>query len=151
MTEKELLHLIDLYFEGETTLEQERRLRRALPMSDSANPRVEEALAVMSLAAVDGIERSRRAVRPRRRPVWQPVAAAAVVAALLTVGVWFGHAPRSGYSSVIACVESTDPGVVMALMDAQLSDMGEASEVLADDIRADFALIGDAADQQTNL
>ena len=54
MTEKNLLKLIDLYFEGETSVDQECELREALLDSESSDPRVEEALAVMTFAAEDG-------------------------------------------------------------------------------------------------
>lgn len=38
MTEKNLLKLIDLYFEGETSVDQERELREALLDSESSDP-----------------------------------------------------------------------------------------------------------------
>ena len=67
MTEKNLLKLIDLYFEGETSVDQERELREALLDSESSDPRVVEALAVMTFAAEDGRRRAAPAI-PRRQP-----------------------------------------------------------------------------------
>ena len=54
-------HLIDSYFAGETTLQQEQRLRKLLlENAGSGDPAVEEALAVMSFTA---------ASRPEKREI----------------------------------------------------------------------------------
>ncbi len=147
MTEKELLHLADLYLEGRTTLEQERQLRRAIPESRSADSRVEEALAVMSFASVAGRRLADGAVASHRSSLSRrPLLVAASVALLLSVGAWLGRCPADApeCSAVIACVESTDPGVALALMESQLGDISEASDGIGDNIREDFAMIGDA-------
>lgn len=61
-------HLIDLYFAGETTLQQEQRLRKLLlENAGSGDPAVEEALAVMSFTAA-----SRPEKRVSRTPVMLP-------------------------------------------------------------------------------
>jgi len=149
MTEKDLLQLIDLYFDGATTLAQERELREALLKSKSNNPRVDEALAVMTFAAEDGQRRATDAVAPRhgRRASWLSLAAAAAVAVLLAVGVWVGRNPvydDGGCSTVIACVPSDDPAVALALMNAQLGDISEASDNVNEAIASDFASLSEA-------
>ena len=147
MTEKNLLKLIDLYFEGETSVDQERELREALLDSESSDPRVEEALAVMTFAAEDGRRRAARAVAPRRRKsraAW-PSLAAAAVALLLTVGVWTRHStPAAPCTAVIACVETSDTDIALALMQSQLGDIAVASDNVSASIASDFASLGEA-------
>ncbi len=53
MNEKELLSLIDKYFQGETSLEEERMLRRELRQTNSDNPVVAEAQAVFAYVAME--------------------------------------------------------------------------------------------------
>ena len=148
MTEKNLLKLIDLYFEGETSVDQERELREALLDSESSDPRVEEALAVMTFAAEDGRRRAARAVAPRRRKsraAWPSLAAAAAVPLLLTVGVWTRHStPAAPCTAVIACVETSDTDIALALMQSQLGDIAVASDNVSASIASDFASLGEA-------
>ncbi len=144
MTEKALLHLIELYLNGETTLAQERELREALLDSESDDPRVEECLAVMAFAAADG-RRAAEAVRPRRRTIWPSIAVAASLAILLSVGLWINRpSQRTDCSSIIACVETNDPMVAMALMDAQLEEIGMASDLFSESIEQDIASLSEA-------
>ena len=145
MTEKALLHLIELYLNGETTLAQERELREALLDSESDDPRVEECLAVMAFAAADGRRRAAEAVRPRRRTIWPSIAVAASLAILLSVGLWINRpSQQTDCSSIIACVETNDPMVAMALMDAQLEEIGMASDLFSESIEQDIASLSEA-------
>lgn len=77
----ELLRLVDRYFEGETSLEEERQLRCLLAESESDSVEIEEARAVMGLFAC---ARS-RAPRSRqgRRSLWFPLSVAASVAVII--------------------------------------------------------------------
>lgn len=52
MKDADLIRLINKYFEGETSLNEERQLRSALNETSSADPRIEEARAVMAYTAV---------------------------------------------------------------------------------------------------
>ena len=129
MTEKNLLKLIDLYFEGETSVDQECELREALLDSESSDPRVEEALAVMTFAAEDGRRRAARAVAPRRRKS----------------RVWTRHStPAAPCTAVIACVETSDTDIALALMQSQLGDIAVASDNVSASIASDFASLGEA-------
>lgn len=145
MTENALLHLIELYLNGETSLAQERELREALIDCGSDDPRVEECLAVMAFAAADGQHRAAQALRPRRTSVWPSIAAAASLAILLSVGLWVNRpSQQSDCSSIIACVETDDPMVAMALMDAQLEEIGMASDLFSESIEQDIASLSEA-------
>ena len=179
MKDADLIRLINKYFEGETSLNEERQLRSALNETSSADPRIEEARAVMAYTAVAslrGNERSRitddrnEAVSPNleapeevnplavggsndkgsrkrnvngiRRRVWQ----AAAVAAVLFIGVSVTIAVKStetGYHTMIACVEDSSKDVAFDLISSQLQAVGEASEIIEEDVQGSLNLMLD--------
>lgn len=77
----ELLRLVDRYFEGETSLEEERLLRRLLAESESRSAEVEEARAVMGLFACARSGAPCR--RKERRSLWFPISVAASIAVII--------------------------------------------------------------------
>lgn len=60
MKDADLIRLINKYFEGETSLNEERQLRSALNETSSADPRIEEARAVMAYTAVASLRGNER-------------------------------------------------------------------------------------------
>lgn len=118
----ELDMLIDRYFEGETTLAEENRLRLLLATSASREPKVEEARAVMGVFAVarkhDALT-AKRAVaskvatapgvkmvngttdkRRKRGAIWSTIAAAASIAVLLGFAIVLSNIGKSGEGNV---------------------------------------------------
>lgn len=118
----ELDTLIDRYFEGETTLTEEKKLRLLLVTSTSREQKVEEARAVMgvfALARKQDALTAKRAVaskvatapgvkvvngttdkRRKRSAVWSTIAAAASIAVLLGFAIVFSDIGKSGEGSV---------------------------------------------------
>lgn len=89
-----LLRLIDRYFEAETTLEEERTLRRLLAETDYVDEAVEAARAVMGVFAIDrkiaGGEVQKPKLRARRRlgsMQWAAISAVASVAIIIVAVV----------------------------------------------------------------
>lgn len=118
----ELDTLIDRYFEGETTLAEENRLRLLLATSASSEPKVEEARAVMGVFAMarkqDALT-AKRAVaskvatapgmkvvngtmdkRRKRSAIWSTIAAAASIAVLLGFAIVLSNIGKSGEGNV---------------------------------------------------
>ena len=180
MKDADLIQLIDKYFEGNTTLEEERLLRLALDETSSADPRVEEARAVMAYTAVASLQSinekgriaddrneavspnveppekvnpiavgglnekgsRKRSVNVVRRWMWQ----AAAVAAVLFIGVSVTIAVKStetGYHTMIACVEDSSKDVAFDLISSQLQAVGEASEIIEEDVQGSLNLMLD--------
>lgn len=140
--DKELQSLIDRYFQGETTLEEEMRLRRMLLETTSDNPRILETLAVFSYTDMKAGVKKRK-----RHRSWKNFAAAAVIASiLLTIGVTvynFSGSRVSVCSTMIACKESDNEELAINLMLTQLEAVGEASVNVDNDIRSDLNKIGE--------
>lgn len=122
---RELDTLIDRYFEGETTLAEEKRLRLLLATSASREPKVEEARAVMGIfamarrqsgfAAIPGKSAGmvkaavspktesanvKAAARRKRGAVWSTIAAAASIAVLLGFAFVLSNIGKSGEGNV---------------------------------------------------
>lgn len=74
-------------------------------------------------------------------PRWRPPRRVA----LLTVGVWTRHStPAAPCTAVIACVETSDTDIALALMQSQLGDIAVASDNVSASIASDFASLGEA-------
>lgn len=144
---KQMLRLIELYFEGETTLEQERELRRMLATSPLRTPEVEEARAVLGVVAMMPRERVIR--RPSRFiPVIQRVAAAAaILVAVIGISVYLTHVPEAPADNGDECFayigqeEVRDPKVVLDIMHEQLSYMAAVSDEVNQDIENNLNII----------
>ncbi len=108
----EIRKLIQLYFEGLTSVEEERRLREAL--ADSESPTV-----------------ARR--HPRHLSALLSAAAAVAVVGLLCWN-FFLREPQTQYMAYIDGRSTEDPEQVMKLINDDLSLLGEASEDVADEI-----------------
>ncbi len=157
MKDSDLIKLIDKYFEGATSLEEERLLRRALYESASQDSRIEEVKAVMAYVDMSAAFRERpknnqweniptmTGVAGRNRSRRFKVAAwgaAASVALLLGGGLimrW-DRADRNCYT-MIACVEDSSHDKAFNLINTQLEAMGEASGVIEADLQETLSLI----------
>lgn len=158
MDTEKLYNLIDRYFEGDTTLEEEDILVSELMARDDSDARIKEAKAVILFLTaspdagekVSGMEDSPCAVsapvqRGFRGMVWKVAAAVAVVA---TGGFFLmrGDMADSGYDTVAWCngVRVDDPEVASGLMRGQLAMMADVSASLEADVEADFSEFADA-------
>ena len=137
--DKDRLHiLIERYFDGDTTLGEERGLR-------------EEALAVMGYARMDvtPAANAESGVSPVRwrRMLLRGGAAAAVAAVLAVTAVLPRFAGDGG--ECIAYVDGSrivDEHAVMGIIDAQLGEMGEAADDVSRQMESDFSEIREAMD-----
>ena len=142
--DKDRLHiLIERYFDGDTTVGEERELRAALlALAPAERDRAtEEALAVMGYARMD--------VSPVRwrRMLLRGGAAAAVAAVLAVTAVLPRFAGDGG--ECIAYVDGSrivDEHAVMGIIDAQLGEMGEAADDVSRQMESDFSEIREAMD-----
>lgn len=144
MNNKEtILHqLIELYFEGMTTLEQERQLRSMLADGRLRSPEAEEARAVLGVSAMMPMPQK---AATRLAPLYR-VAAVAVL--LLVVGLLAGHfsgGPTDTKSPDCFAYVGTelveDPEIVMSMMQTQLSDMSAVADEVSRDLEESIAII----------
>ncbi|MCM1033915.1 MAG: hypothetical protein NC405_09230 [Odoribacter sp.] len=153
MNTNDIHRLLELYYDGSTTLEQERLLRRSLATYCGNDRELMAAKAIMSYTTVAAKRRQgARALSPAPL-IWR---AAAVMTVALTVAatVFFGLDQSSGkydYRTIIACNITTDPEDALSLMQEQLETVGMAAGDVNNDIQLDFALISDAFNQNSRL
>jgi len=120
--------LIRLYFDGESTLEQERELRSLLgAIMQPPTPEIEEAMAVMGYTSVMP---SPGMAKVKKRYAWKPaVAAAASVLVAVAIGwmvVGQGHDYENSCVAYVGGVQVVSTEQVMGLMDSQLSSISSA-------------------------
>ncbi len=131
ITDREFIRRLEQkYFDGETTVEEE-RLLRSLTAAGAVS---EETGAVVSWLAVDGGRK-----QPRRRGVWLKVACcAAVLAGTVGVTLW-QTSDRGECVAYVGTQRIDDAAVVMSMMEQDLALISDASrsfdEQIADDIR----------------
>lgn len=137
MNTDELHKLIELYFEGRTTLQQERNLREVLAsMSAPYSPEVESALAVMGYASVMQPVAETRQIRNRR---WMPAAAAAVSLLVVVAITWMLTGSRALHEDNICVayvggVKISSTEQVMEMMNAELSSISTAQDGLDNEL-----------------
>lgn len=139
MNIEELHKEIERYFEGESSVAEERALRRALlEMRPGDDPLADEALAVMGFGALSGVS----APKTRQRKGWWRVAsAAAVVAGLaLFLSLTFRLASSDSQEcfAYVGGERIENEEFVRNLMMEQLNDIQEARTDVDDQINTDF-------------
>lgn len=148
MTDKDKIHearsLIALYFEGLTTLGQERRLRELLSDPNLQDEEADQARAVMSFAAI-----SQDTVPPvrNRRPLYAAIASVAASAAVIVLiaSLFLKTSPAAtDYLAYVDGQRIDNPEEVMLLVNADLSLLGEASEDVNDEIDGDLNALSSA-------
>ena len=120
--------LVEMYFNGDTTLEQERRLRELLADSSLTGADLDEARAVMGFMVTDARITAGRSRGHRRR--WWP---AVSVAASLAVIVWLAAAliiekPQPVMLAYVGGKEIRDASQVMDIAEAELNMLGAAMD-----------------------
>lgn len=169
----ELLRLIDRYFDGATSLDEERRLRAMLAVCDSDDDIIEEARAVTGVFAaarrqssVANAGRTSAARRLRRRHLLVAVSVAASVAimigaALSLSNISIGNAqsgttialaseisPRQGNHDTVACLmkdgKTASHGRRMMVMAASVVNMPDTPDDVAALISSEMGLMAEA-------
>ena len=142
---KHIHRLIDLYFSGETTLEQERELRRLL--ISHTGPRdeaIDQALAVMSFAAVAPRHetRSKRAAMPRMLRI-TTIAASIAVVATIAVSVIRSKTtpPIDGCVAYVGSETIHDRDHIISLVASDWADISDASAEIDNNISGDLSTI----------
>lgn len=150
MTDKDLHILIERYFAAETSIAEERQLRKAI-VSHSApvgsDPIIDEARAVMSLSTAIGEPQPDISARPKRKtqrlaaPVWwQSAAAVAIIAVLVTGIIHINRStPREECIAYLNGREISDRDAVINMMFNDLREMEAASASLQNEISDDFS------------
>ncbi len=133
MNTPELHNLIERYFNADTSLEEERLLRRELAtgINNPDDPVIQEACAVMGLHVIrrKPAAISRKTVSP---PIWRNVAAVAVAIAV-TGSLLSGVIRQQSTGECVAYVNGqriSDRDAVMKLMFSDLNEMEEASNCI---------------------
>lgn len=161
MEDKNRLHiLIDAYFNGELTVGEERALRRKLLQMKGSDPKIDEALAVMSygLSMPRSVEsegacdskgfRMLRAYTAKKNRIRYSVSAAAVL--LMVGGIGLGRLFDRGRVQGDEClayvngVEVRNMEKIQSLITSQLSEMGDASQDLDAEMKHDLDDIREA-------
>lgn len=136
---KEDIHiLIERYFEGETTLAEERWLRENLPKMQGESPEIDESLAVMGYAAISDKDKIRR----KRSISYRWIAVAASLVLLLTAGGIYTHHLHSSQKSTFMAYSGgvkIDRDEAMHLIAAQMEEMSEASHDIKTEVEDDLA------------
>ncbi len=138
-----LLQLIDRYFDGATSTEEERRLRDALAATDLSSPAIDEARAVMGVFAA-----ARRIAPPPRRRLWPKLTvAAASLAMLIGVAVWFRPASADSLNfALIGSQRIDDYSEIESMMHADLSCIADARSQVDASIAAELEALNDVID-----
>ena len=133
-----LLHsLIEKYFDATSSLDEERTLRQMLADPAYQSDEADEARAVMSISVVAPAPQI--AVRPRRKAIFHPLAAAASVAVLLALGITMitysgSHDSDLDCMAYIGGKRIESRAAVMSIVSSDLDALGEVQQETADDI-----------------
>ncbi len=143
----ELEQLIERYFDGETTVQEEQMLRVALADCPWNSETIDEARFTMGYFAAHSREGQRKAIKTNRR---QLIGIAASIAILLAIGI---HAMNNKWFSqqqqCIALVNGKvidNDDAVMALIEKDLNKMEDASNSMA----AQLQSLGEALELDDN-
>ena len=137
-----LLQLIDRYFDGATSIEEERRLRAALASTDLSSPAIDDARAVM------GVFAAARRIAPARRRLWPRIAvAAASLAMLIGATLWFRPASSDSINfALIGSQRIDDFTEIESMMHADLSCIADARSQVDASIAAELEALNDVID-----
>ena len=128
----ELEQLIERYFDGETSVQEEQMLREVLADCPWSSEAINEARFTMGFFAAHYQEKKRTARKTHRR---QLIGIAASIAIILAIGIpamyhsWF--APHNECISYVDGKIIDNDDVVMALIESDLSKMEDASNSMA--------------------
>lgn len=139
MNEKELHILIERYFDGDTSVTEERRLLDALLSHPPGDREVDEALAVMGFARVV-VPAEMTARRLFKRIM---TAAAVVLLVISAAGAFFlttsqSSAPQSECYAYVGGERIEDKNQIESIMKIQMCDMGDAADEVEKQLAEDL-------------
>ena len=129
----ELEQLIERYFDGETSVQEEQMLRAALADCPWSSETIDEARFTMGYFAAHSRETQRTKKSNSRR---QLIGIAASIAIILAVGVyaWHHHQPGDVCIAYVNGQVVQDNDKVMALVADDMSKMDNASNAMTDQL-----------------
>lgn len=129
----ELEQLIERYFDGETSVQEEQMLRAALADCPWSSETIDEARFTMGYFAAHSHEGQRKAKKTYRR---QLIGIAASIAIILAVGVyaWHHQQPDDVCIAYVNGQVVQDNDKVMALVADDMSKMDNASNAMTDQL-----------------
>lgn len=142
----ELERLIERYFDGETSIQEEQMLRATLADCPWCSELIDEARFTMGFFAAHCQEKARTARKNHRR---QFIGIAASIAVLLTIGgalLWQTQRPQDVCIAYVNGKAITSDDAVMALIEKDLNTMDNASNSLA----AQLSSLGEALELDNN-
>lgn len=145
--------LIQRYFDGETSLDEERNLLNELLSIPSGDPLADEALAVIGFTKIDkGESRVGEGNYGRRRHGFISVAAACVAVVVVGAGI-LSYFIRTGNSfaneecvAYVGGERIESESAVMSLIAGQLDEMSDASASVEKEIDSDLGDIREIMD-----
>lgn len=140
MKTEDIHTLIERYFDGATSIDEERWLRENLPKMQGASPEIDEALAVMGYAAAlaKSTARKPKTGHPYR---WIASAAASLALILAAGGFYSYHLNYKEKPTFFAYAGGVkiDRQEAIRLITAQMEEMSEASRGIQADVEDDLA------------
>lgn len=139
--------LIELYFDGLTTLEQEAELRQLLRDPSATSRQADEARAVMSYAMTTPHKSSDR---KHHRPARVASRAAAVIAVTAAAGSALlllhpgTNATEQGFIAYVDGVRIDNEARVMEIVNADLAILSEATGEMNDDMAEELSALSNA-------
>ena len=134
-TQAELERLIDRYFDGETTVQEEEALREALANCPWSSEVIDEARFTMGYFATHKQQHTRSTYTVSKRFSYAAIAAS--IAVLLAVGTGFLWQRQQAQNMCVAYVNGKiihNEKEVLSLMQGDLNDMGNATQGLAEQL-----------------
>ena len=134
MNEKTTHNLINRYFDGETSLQQERMLRQILAQLESPDALEREAMAVMGFSASATVSSPKRSAASRSTIFRAAASIILLIAAATTLLI---HTFPQNHDRCVAYVDGqqiSDTEEIHRLMMLNLSEMAEASENLDNEV-----------------
>lgn len=136
MKDKELKELLELYFEGNTTLEQEERLRRAF-LSGKVRGEARKYMPLFVYLSLErstaGVDNPAKGLRPvRRRRIMASLTGVAAVAAALGMFLLGGRYSQGspGVILTIGGQQVTDETMAVEIVDRELERLGDLQVAL---------------------
>lgn len=130
-SQAELERLIERYFEGETSLQEEQTLRQQLAECPWESEIIDEARFTMGYFTAHQRQQQQRPAAANR---YRVMAIAASVALLLTVGtglLWHSQQPKDVCIAYVNGQEIHNDEAVMALIENDLNNINNASQGMA--------------------
>ena len=144
MKEKNIHKIIDLYFEAQLSVAEEKELFQSLLAFKGHDRKVDEALAVMLMARMH-TERMPSGMQPKktRSRILLYGVAAALMAVLCISVLWRQNGldcdnSIEGMVAYVGGVKISDESEIMKIVDDQLNDIGISSELFAQTVAEDL-------------